>query len=73
VVDATLVELLEAGVAEGIFDVVDAHFTGRVILGMLGGIVDWYDDGPSSAEEIADGYVRSALKLVLPPGAGKTG
>jgi AcrR family transcriptional regulator len=65
VVDQTLVDLLGSGVSEGIFEVDDARFTARAILGMLSGIIDWYaEGGRSRADEIADKYVRSALRLV---------
>lgn len=58
-------DLLTKGIAEGIFTDEDPHFTTRVILGMLAGILDWYrPDGPLSAAEIADRYTRSALRIV---------
>ncbi len=71
IVEEILVELLEAGVAEDIFDVEDIRFTSRLILGMLTSIPDWYnEDGRLSAGEIAEEYARNALRLVAHNGAG---
>ena len=65
VVDETLIALLDDGVAEGIFETDDAHFTSRLVLGMCGGIVDWYSEsGSLGAEDIADRYVEGAIRLV---------
>ena len=70
VVDETLVGLLTDGVTEGVFETDDPRFTARILLGMCNGIVDWYDpDGKASAEEIAERYARSGLRLVHGPAA----
>jgi hypothetical protein len=51
----------------------DARFTGRVILGMLSGIIGWYaEDGRLSAVEIAERYVDSALRIVGDTAAGRS-
>jgi hypothetical protein len=60
--EETLVALLSAGAAEGIFPAEHSRFTTRVVLGMLSGIVDWYSPvGPLSAVEIGGGYADIAL------------
>ncbi|MGM5068791.1 hypothetical protein EU244_028480 [Rhodococcus qingshengii] len=61
-----LEEILIKGTVVGLFDVADAHFTSRALLGLLGGILDWYSkDGPLSASEIARRYRQCALRLVM--------
>jgi AcrR family transcriptional regulator len=64
-IEQTLEDLLHAGIAEGLFEDDDPHFTTRVLLGMLGGILDWYrTDGSLTPAEIGDRYTRDALRLV---------
>ena len=64
-VERTLEELLIAGIADGLFEDADPHFTSRVLLGMLNGILDWYSEaGPLSAAEIAERYTHDAVRLV---------
>jgi len=66
VVEKTLEDLLEPGIDEGLFADIDTHFTSRVLLGMLSGIIDWYrEPGPLSAQEVAECYTQAALRLVL--------
>ncbi|WP_408899773.1 TetR/AcrR family transcriptional regulator (plasmid) [Nocardioides sp. R1-1] len=72
--EAKLEELIKDGIAEGIFDSnEDPHFSARVLLGMLGGILnratadDWYSEsGALSALEIARRYTHYAVRLVTP-------
>ena len=65
IVEQTLEELLREGSAGGVFDDSDPHFTARLLLGMLNGIIDWYHaPGPLTATEIADRYTQAALRLV---------
>ncbi|GAA4558660.1 TetR/AcrR family transcriptional regulator [Pseudonocardia xishanensis] len=62
--------LIKDGNNEGIFSVEDPHLTALALLGMLGGILDWYrSTGPLSPAEIADHYTRYAIRLVLKPPA----
>jgi len=64
-VEDKMEDLLTKGIAEGIFADKDPHFTTRVLLGMLAGILDWYKSGgPLSAAEIAERYMRSAVLIV---------
>ena len=64
-VDQTLEDLLKAGIAEGVFEDDDPHFTTRVLLGMLGGILDWYrPDGPLTPAEIGERYTHDAVRMV---------
>lgn len=67
--EQTLEHLLEDGIAEGVFDgTEDPSFTARVLLGMLGGILDWYKrTGPLSPAEIARMYTAYALRVVSAP------
>lgn len=70
-VERTLEDLLRTGIAEGRFSDDDARFTSRVLLGMLSGILNWYQEGgPLAATEISDRYARDALRLVLTADAG---
>ncbi|APE34727.1 hypothetical protein BOX37_13070 [Nocardia mangyaensis] len=64
-VQTKLEDLLQDGITAGIFDDKDPHFTARVLLGMLGGILDWYNtNGPLTPTEIADRYTHYAVRLV---------
>ena len=64
-VERTLEDILEAGIAEGLFIKDDTRFSTRVLLGMFGGILNWYrEGGPLSAAEIADRYTRDAVRMV---------
>lgn len=69
VFELKLEELLKDGISEGIFDSAeDPHFTARVLLGMLGGTLNWYSDsGPLSATEIAHRYTHYAVRVVSAP------
>jgi AcrR family transcriptional regulator len=65
VVLQTLEDLINDGINEGIFDDADPHLTARVLLGMAGGILDWYrESGPLSAAEVAERYSAYAVRLV---------
>ncbi|SEO57178.1 TetR/AcrR family transcriptional regulator [Trujillonella endophytica] len=69
-VNEVLEGLIKDGVAEGVFDVDDSHLTSLALLGMLGGILDWYrDKGPLSAADIANRYTRYAVRIVSKPAA----
>jgi hypothetical protein len=64
-VNEVLEGVLKDGVAEGIFEVDDPHLTSLALLGMLGGILDWYSPkGPLSAADIADRYTGYAVRVV---------
>ncbi|WP_207841610.1 TetR/AcrR family transcriptional regulator [Williamsia soli] len=65
-VQQVLEKLLREGIDSGVFRAdPDPHFTARSILGMLGGILDWYTPrGPLYPEEIAARYRRYAVRLV---------
>jgi AcrR family transcriptional regulator len=66
IVEEILVDVLETGVRDRLFTDEDPSFTGKVVLGMLSGILDWYSpSGPLSADEIAERYMRDALRMVL--------
>ena len=60
-----LQSIIKAGSAEGYFEVGNAEITARALLGMLQAVAGWYQpDGPLAPEEIADEYVRIALRTV---------
>ncbi|MQY31846.1 TetR/AcrR family transcriptional regulator [Nocardia aurantia] len=64
-VEQALEDLLKRGMAEGLFVKGDSHFTTRLLLDMVGGIVGWYrEDGPLSAQEIAERYTQAAVRFV---------
>jgi len=66
IVEETLEGVLETGIAEGHFADNDTHFTSRVLLGLLSGIIDWYrEPGALSAREIAERYTQAALRVAL--------
>lgn len=47
--------IIESGVAEGVFSCDDPAMAARALLGVMNWTITWYrDDGPLSAEEIAD-------------------
>ncbi|WP_241383416.1 TetR/AcrR family transcriptional regulator [Rhodococcus sp. CH91] len=58
-------EIVEEGVAAGVFDVDDPAETTRALLGMCQSIPRWYHaEGTLSPEAVAQKYVRIALKTV---------
>ena len=58
-------DLLEAGVAAGVFDIPDTRITSFAILEMGMGIALWYrPDGSLSVEELAELHVQLALRMV---------
>ena len=71
IVERTLEDLLDAGIADGSFYDEDTHWTARVLFGMLGGILDWYrESGPLTPTEIAERYKQSAARLTFKGSAG---
>lgn len=59
-------ELLEQGIAQGIFREMDVHMVVRAVSGMCNWLAAWYrKDGPSSADEIADIYYDFILRGCL--------
>ncbi|MBY4208107.1 TetR/AcrR family transcriptional regulator [Rhodococcus fascians] len=66
-VQQVLEDLIRQGMDSGVFrSGLDPHFTARSILGMLGGILDWYrPQGPLAPEEIAERYRVYATRLVI--------
>ncbi|MEV5843553.1 TetR/AcrR family transcriptional regulator [Streptomyces sp. NPDC051985] len=60
-----LLEIVEEGVAQGLFEVDRAPDTSRALLGMCQAVTGWYhSDGPLTPEEIADRYVAISLRTV---------
>lgn len=67
VVESTLEGVLTQGMKEGLFADEDPHFTARLLLGMVGSILNWYrEGGPLSAAEIASRYAERAVRIVTP-------
>lgn len=59
-------QLLERGIEEGTFRAMDVHMVVRAISGMCNWLFAWYkQDGPSSADEIAEIYYEFILKGCL--------
>jgi AcrR family transcriptional regulator len=59
-------DLIEEGMAAGIFNCDDPSLAGRAILGVLNWTVTWYSpNGPSSAEAIADQFTNLFLNGLL--------
>ncbi|MEU5841232.1 TetR/AcrR family transcriptional regulator [Rhodococcus sp. NPDC047139] len=64
-VEQLMREIVEQGVAAGVFDVDDPAETTRALLGMCQSIPRWYHaEGTLSPEAVAQKYVRIALKTV---------
>ncbi|MBY6414440.1 TetR/AcrR family transcriptional regulator [Rhodococcus sp. BP-252] len=60
-----MIELLETGRAEGVFQIDDTHFIARSIFAMLQGTPQWYrDDGPDDPHDIAAKYVQSIFRMI---------
>lgn len=58
-------ELVERGVAAGVFRTSDPRLTSTALLSLGIDIARWYrDDGDWTAEHIADGYAELALRIV---------
>ncbi|MEV0582072.1 TetR/AcrR family transcriptional regulator [Nonomuraea sp. NPDC050310] len=59
-----LTDILNRGIAAGVFDLDDAFLAVTAISGMGMRVASWYEDGlPYSPEEIADTYATYALRL----------
>ncbi|MFY0408824.1 TetR/AcrR family transcriptional regulator [Solicola sp. PLA-1-18] len=64
-VETVLAEIVDDGVASGVFRASHPGETTRAILGMLQSITRWYrTDGPDTPEEIAARYVDICLRVV---------
>lgn len=60
-----LLEIVEEGVTQGLFEVDRAPDTSRALLGMCQAVTGWYHaDGPLTPAEIADRYVAISLRTV---------
>ncbi|MEU3657101.1 TetR family transcriptional regulator [Streptomyces sp. NPDC032161] len=60
-----LLEIIEDGVSQGLFEVESAPDTTRALLGMCQAVTSWYRaEGPLRPEEIADRYVAITLRAV---------
>ncbi|MGV9339978.1 TetR/AcrR family transcriptional regulator [Streptomyces sp. NPDC003688] len=60
-----LLEIVEEGVTQGLFEVDSAPDTTRALLGMCQAVTGWYRaDGSLPPEEIADRYVGISLRTV---------
>jgi AcrR family transcriptional regulator len=67
-------ELLEAGVAEGGFEIADIPVTTTAILMMCSGVSDWYGPGGRlTPEALAERYVELVARLVAPAPAVAAG
>jgi AcrR family transcriptional regulator len=61
----TLETIIDTGVAQGVFHVVDTKLSAYAILGMCNHVCIWYrPGGPRSIDEIAAAYAESALRLL---------
>ncbi|WP_460072944.1 TetR/AcrR family transcriptional regulator [Streptomyces sp. YKOK-I1] len=60
-----LLQIVEEGVTQGLFEVDRAPDTSRALLGMCQAVTGWYHvEGPLTPEEIADRYVAISLRTV---------
>ncbi|MFF0636933.1 TetR family transcriptional regulator [Nocardia sp. NPDC004151] len=65
VIDAEMRQLIERGVAAGVFDNPNPRMAAVALLSLGIDLARWYrDDGPLSPEEIGDYYVDLALRIV---------
>lgn len=63
-------DILEQGVADGLFAIDDVFVHGRAILAMLTGVTAWFKPGLGlSKDAAADLYVKAVLHGVFPEGA----
>jgi AcrR family transcriptional regulator len=61
-----LIDILDEGITEGVFDVPDAFLAVTAISGMGMRVANWYDSAmPYEPEEVADTYAEFALRLTL--------
>jgi len=65
-VERMLVDIIEQGVASGVFEVTSPRDTGRALLGMIQAITLWFspDRGQLTAQELAARYVDIAAHTV---------
>jgi AcrR family transcriptional regulator len=65
--EATLEDILKAGVAAEVFDVTDTRVTTRALIAMLNGVNTWFrDDGALSLKDVQDVHwhmVRRAISI----------
>ncbi|MEH6412511.1 TetR/AcrR family transcriptional regulator [Pseudomonas sp. NPDC089395] len=58
-------QLIEEGVAEGIFHVTDSNLTTKALISMLTGICSWYDpEGRLTIEDLEGQHIELALRMV---------
>lgn len=63
--ESLLRELLQTGVAQGVFDETNIKLASIAILTMCTAVTVWYQpDGPLSTEEIARAYIQFVLRMV---------
>jgi AcrR family transcriptional regulator len=63
--EALWADLLERGLADGVFHICDARIARLALLEMCNGIVRWYSDaGPMGPAEVADAFTDLALAMV---------
>jgi AcrR family transcriptional regulator len=66
--------VIDAGLAEGVFDIEHPRETARSILAACVAVHQWYrPDGPLSPEDVAERYVSIALQQVGAPSARRAG
>ncbi|MYL54850.1 TetR family transcriptional regulator [Pontibacillus yanchengensis] len=60
-------DILQEGIEKGVFDeTIDIRMVRFIILGALNWTLQWYsEDGPQTAEEIANSYAKHLLKMVV--------
>ena len=64
-VESMVIDAITAGVEGGIFDVTDAHATGRALVGMIQAIASWFHPGgPQSPQALALAYLDVAVHAV---------
>ncbi|MFJ4156263.1 TetR/AcrR family transcriptional regulator [Pseudomonas sp. NPDC089752] len=58
-------QLIEEGVAEGLFTVTDCNLTTKALISMLTGICSWYDpEGRLTIESLEQQHIELALRMV---------
>lgn len=63
--ESLLEEIIQAGQAEGVFDVPDSKLATMALIAMLTGVNTWYrEGGRMSRTEVEDVYAQMALKAV---------
>lgn len=58
-------DVLRAGVAEGTIEVHSVEIAGRVMMGALNGLVDWYRNRPEQSDADRDAIARTLARTVV--------